>query len=244
MKIVATIEARMTSSRLPGKVMLKVLNKPILSYLVERLKTIKCIDEIILATTTNKTDDVLEIFAKEYNISCFRGSENNVLDRVINAGKKANADIIVEITGDCPIIDPSIVDQTIKIFINNNVHYVSNNHIRSYPDGMDVQVFKLQTLINSSKLTNDELDQEHVTLFIRNHPELFSKINLIAPFDLHWPELGITLDEESDFELLKKIIENFENKNKNFSCHDIIEFLISNPSLLELNKTVLRKGDN
>ena len=96
---------------------------------------------------------VLEIFAKEYNISCFRGSENNVLERVINAGKKANADIIVEITGDCPIIDPSIVDQTIKIFINNNVHFVSNNHIRSYPDGMDVQVFKLQTLIKSSKLS-------------------------------------------------------------------------------------------
>lgn len=244
MKIVATIEARMTSSRLPGKVMLKVLNKPILGYLVERLKTIKCIDEIVLATTTNITDDVLENFAKEYNISCFRGSENNVLDRIINAGKKANADIIVEITGDCPIIDPSIVDQTIKIFINNNVHYVSNNHIRSYPDGMDVQVFKLQTLINSSKLTNDKLDQEHVTLFIRNHPELFSKINIIAPFDLHWPELGITLDEESDFQLLKKIIENFENNNKNFSCNDIIKFLISNPSLLELNNTVVRKGDS
>ena len=168
MKIVATIEARMTSSRLPGKVMLNVLNKPILSYLVDRLKTISLIDEIVLATTSNKSDDILEEFANKNKINCFRGSENNVLERVINAGLEVNADLIVEVTGDCPILDPLIVDQTIRVFLNNNVDYVSNNHIRSYPDGMDVQVFKLQTLIQSSKLTNDKLDQEHVTLFIRN----------------------------------------------------------------------------
>ena len=241
MKIVATIEARMTSSRLPGKVMLKVLNKPILSFLVNRLKTLTNIDEIVLATTTNLTDDILEDFAKGNLIHCYRGSENNVLDRIINAGIQTKADIIVEITGDCPIIDPSIVDQTLKLFINNNVDYVSNNHIRSYPDGMDVQVYKLQTLINSSKLTNNKLDQEHVTLFIRNHPELFSKINLIAPIDLYWPELALTLDEESDFLLLKNIIEYFNGSN--FSCYDTIKFLKKNPTLLELNKGVLRKGD-
>ena len=241
MKIVATIEARMTSSRLPGKVMLKVLNKPILSFLVNRLKTLTNIDEIVLATTTNLTDDILEDFAKENLIHCYRGSENNVLDRIINAGIQTKADIIVEITGDCPIIDPSIVDQTLKLFINNNVDYVSNNHIRSYPDGMDVQFYKLQTLINSSKLTNNKLDQEHVTLFIRNHPELFSKINLIAPIDLYWPELALTLDEESDFLLLKNIIEYFNGSN--FSCYDTIKFLKKNPTLLELNKGVLRKGD-
>lgn len=242
MKIVATIEARMTSSRLPGKVMLDVLNKPILTYLVNRLKTISLIDEIVLATTTNKSDDILESFANENQIRCFRGSENNVLERVINAGLYANADLIVEVTGDCPILDPSIVDQTIRVFLNNNVDYVSNNHIRSYPDGMDVQVFKLETLIQSSNLTNDKLDQEHVTLFIRNHPELFSKINLVAPQNLHWPDLGLTLDEESDYILIKTIIENFDGLN--FTCSEVIEFLKLNPYLLEINREVKRKGDN
>jgi spore coat polysaccharide biosynthesis protein SpsF len=242
MKIVATIEARMTSSRLPGKVMLNVLNKPILSYLVDRLKTISLIDEIVLATTSNKSDDILEEFANKNKINCFRGSENNVLERVINAGLEVNADLIVEVTGDCPILDPLIVDQTIRVFLNNNVDYVSNNHIRSYPDGMDVQVFKLQTLIQSSKLTNDKLDQEHVTLFIRNHPELYSKINLVAPHNLHWPDLGLTLDEESDYILLKTIIENFNGLN--FTCSQAIDFIKQNPYLLEINKQVKRKGDN
>jgi spore coat polysaccharide biosynthesis protein SpsF len=242
MKIVATIEARMTSSRLPGKVMLNVLNKPILSYLVDRLKTISLIDEIVLATTSNKSDDILEVFANKNKIKCFRGSENNVLERVINAGLEVNADLIVEVTGDCPILDPLIVDQTIRVFLNNNVDYVSNNHIRSYPDGMDVQVFKLQTLIQSSKLTNDKLDQEHVTLFIRNHPELYSKINLVAPQNLHWPDLGLTLDEESDYILLKTIIENFNGLN--FTCSEVIDFIKRNPYLLEINKEVKRKGDN
>ena len=198
MKFVATIEARMTSTRLPGKVMLEAAGKPMLEHLVERLKLVKYIDEIVIATTKNSTDDLMEEFSNRLRVKVFRGDEENVMSRVIEAGKSANADVIVEITGDCPIIDHEIIEQTIQVYKHNSVDYVSNNNIRSYPDGMDVQVFALEKLIESSKMTNNALDQEHVTLHIRNNPELFSRINLHSTPELYLPDLGLTLDEQED----------------------------------------------
>jgi spore coat polysaccharide biosynthesis protein SpsF len=242
-KIVATIEARMTSSRLPGKVLMKVLGKPILYYLVERLKQVSLLDDIVLATTTNSDDDSLVKFANNEGIQSYRGSEDDVMGRVIGAAESVDADLIVEITGDCPIIDPSIVEQTIQTYINNNSDYVSNAHIRSYPDGMDVQVFSLNVLKKSSEMTNNVLDHEHVTLHIRNHPELFSHLHLVAPPELWWPELGLTLDEISDFELLKNIIEYFGESNRLFSCYEAIKLLRDKPDWLAINQKVVRKGD-
>ena len=243
MKIIATIEARMTSSRLPGKVLLNAAGKPMLEHLVNRLRAVPSLEEIVLATTINETDDVLEKFAKIKGISCYRGSENDVMTRVIGAAESVDAEVVVEITGDCPIIDPQIVEQTIRIFITNQADYVSNAHIRSYPDGMDTQVFLLETLKRSASITEDALDHEHVTLHIRNHPELFSKINLVAPHEIYWPELGLTLDEPKDYELLKNIIEYFEPINPLFSCLDVVNLLKKRPDWVAINKEVTRKGD-
>jgi spore coat polysaccharide biosynthesis protein SpsF len=243
MKTVAIIEARMTSSRLPGKVLLPAAGKPMLEHLVDRLKKVPSIDQIVLATTVNSFDDILEDFAASAGISCFRGSEVDVMDRVIKAASSVNGDIIVEITGDCPIIDPVIVEQHIRIFHANDAAYVSNAHIRSYPDGMDTQVFSLNTLKKSAALTNAKLDREHVTLHIRNHPELFSHIHIVAPPDCHWPELGLTLDERSDYELLCQIIEHFSPNNTFFSCQEIIGLLRSKTEWVDINKHVKRKGN-
>lgn len=243
MKIIATIEARMTSSRLPGKVLMPVLGQPMLYHLVRRLKAVPSLDGIVLATTTNQTDDVLEAFAKENDIHCFRGSEEDVMTRVIGAGESVNADVIVEITGDCPIIDPEIVEQTIWIFKANTAEYVSNGHIRSYPDGMDTQVFRLETLKRSASMTSNPLDHEHVTLHIRNHPALFSHLHVVAPPEMHWPELGLTLDESTDYELLKLIMEHFGEEHHLFSCLDVIRLLRANPHWCNINAQVIRKGD-
>ena len=243
MKIVATIEARMTSTRLPGKVMMPVLGKPILYYLVERLKSVPSIDEIVLATTLNKTDDKIIEFAISENISYFRGSEDDVMLRVVEAADSVDADIVVEITGDCPIIDPQIVEQTILMYRANNADYVSNGHVRSFPDGMDTQVFALDVLKKSLSMTNELLDHEHVTLHIRNNPQLFTKINFVAPPELDWPELGLTLDEQNDYDLLKIIIEHFSQENILFSCLEVVQFLRSRPDLLAINNHVHRKGD-
>ena len=135
-------------------------------------------------TTINKTDDILVNFAKEENIKWFRGSEDDVMLRVIEAASSVNADIVVEITGDCPIIDPKIVEQSILMFKTNKVDYVSNAIIRSFPDGMDSQVFLLDSLKKSFLMTNNPLDHEHVTLHIRNNPDLFTRINIVAPPEL------------------------------------------------------------
>lgn len=243
MKIIATIEARMTSSRLPGKVLLKAAGKPMLEHLVNRLRAVPSLNGIVLATTINKTDDELEEFSKNIGIACYRGSENDVMSRVIGAAEFAGADVVVEITGDCPIIDPQIVEQTIRIFKANKADYVSNAHIRSYPDGMDTQVFRLETLKRSAIMTNDLLDHEHVTLHIRNQPELFSQLHIVSPPETHWPELGLTLDEPSDYELLKKIIEYFEPTNPLFSCREVIQLLKQRPAWVAINQAVMRKGD-
>ncbi len=242
MKIGAIIEARMSSSRLPGKVLMKALNKPFLLHLVERIKKIKKINKIIIATTNNKKDIEIVKFCKKNRINFFRGSEDNVMQRVIFAAKKYKLDLITEITGDCPIIDHRIIDQCLEIYLNNKVDYVTNCHVRSYPDGMDVQVYKLKTLIKSSKMTKNKQDREHVTLHIRKNPNIFKTINLMPNKNLYWPELGLTLDEYKDYLLIKKIIEYFNRKkNKFFSCEDIINFLKRNKNIRNINKTVKRK---
>lgn len=241
-KVVATIEARMTSSRLPGKVLLRAGGISMLEHLVRRLQSVESIDEIVLATTINDADIPLINLAKSLNILYFRGSEEDVMQRVIEAASFANADLVVEITGDCPIIDPNIVEQTIQMFKVHNVDYVSNTIIKSYPDGMDTQVFRLDTLKRSAAMTNNRLDHEHVTLHIRNHPKIFSHIHLVAPPEIYWPNLGLTLDELNDYKLIKKLIDHFESQNNPmFSCNDVISLLRQNPEYVEINKSVIRK---
>jgi spore coat polysaccharide biosynthesis protein SpsF len=242
LNIVATIEARMTSSRLPGKVLLPALGKPMLEHLVNRLKRVPSVRSIVLATTVNGTDDPLAEFAGRKEISCFRGSENDVMVRVIEAAESFGADVIVEITGDCPVIDPTIIEQTIQLFLHNECDIASNAFVRSYPDGMDTQVIKMKALKQSAVMTDNPLDREHVTLHMYSHPETFRQMHLIAPPDLLWPELGLTLDERDDYEFLKKIIEHFGEEKPFFSCGDIIQLLKTNPEWVEINKNVKRKG--
>ncbi len=243
MKIIATIEARLTSSRLPGKIMMQAAGKPMLEFLVDRLRAVSSIDDIVLATTVNSTDDILVEFSEKVDIACYRGSEEDVMSRVIGAAESLDADLIVEITSDCPIIDPEIIEQTIQMFKVHNADYVSNCDVRSYPVGMDVQVFPLEILQRSAVMTNDDLDHEHVTLHIRKHPELFSHVHLVAPPELYWPELGLTLDEPSDYELLKNIIEYFELLDPLFSCLDVVRLLREKSDWVAINQAVKRKGD-
>jgi spore coat polysaccharide biosynthesis protein SpsF len=243
-RVVVTIEARMGSSRLPGKVLLPALGEPMLLHLVRRLRAVASLDEIVIATTTNAADQSIVDFAQEHGVACFRGSEDDVLARVIGAGESAQADVVVEITGDCPVIDPDLVEQTIRMFLAHEVDYVSNSIIRSYPDGMDTQVMSMQALRNSAEMTQDPLDREHVSRFIWQHPERYRIVNLVAPPSLHWPELGLTLDEVGDYNLLRKLIETLAPAKPLFGCGDMIAFLRAEPQWLAMNRDVLRKGDS
>ena len=241
-KYVATIEARMSSSRLPGKVLLPASGKPMLQHLFERLKQVDSLSDIVLATTVNQPDDVLEIFASEMGMSCFRGSEDDVLSRVISAAEYADADVIVEISGDCPLIDPELISQCIAIHKNNKADFVSNATIPSYPGGMDVSIFSLDVLKKSEAMVKDTLHREHVCLNIVQHPEIFSRLNVISPPRLHWPELELLLDEKDDYDLICHLIENLSEQDPYFDCYKIINHIKSNPDVAQINVKVKRKG--
>jgi spore coat polysaccharide biosynthesis protein SpsF len=240
-KFAAIIEARMTSTRLPGKILYKAGGKSFLWYLVQRLRKIDDIEKIIIATTTNKTDDVLIKFAKKNNVSYFRGSELNVKKRVLDAAKKFKVKNIVGITSDCPIIDHNLIIQVIDTFKFNKVEFVSNSDFRSFPDGMDVSVYKRKALEKSYVSTKSKFYREHVTQYLKHNKKKFKQINIVAPKNLNWPSLGLTLDVYNDYVLLKKIIEHFKKKkNIFFGCHEVIELLQKKKKWLKINSKVNR----
>jgi len=233
------IEARLNSTRLPKKILMKIKKYSFLEYLVRRLKLVKKAKNIIIATTDNESNQEIIKIALRNKIKYFKGSEKNVLQRVIKTAKKFKCQNIVRITSDCPIIDPKIVDLAIESFKNNKCDYLSNAIVRSFPDGMDVEVFKLSSLIKSYKFAKNARFKEWTTWSIRNNPKKFKIINLIAPDELNWPELGLTLDEYPDFIFLKKIIMHYKESIK-FNCTDIINLINKNKKWLNINKNVKR----
>lgn len=230
----------MSSSRLPGKHMLPAAGRPMLARLIERLRRVPSLDAIIVATTTAPGDDVLCELALECGVGFHRGSEDDVLARVLGAARGVGGDLLVEITGDCPVIDPGIVEQAIRLHAYNDADYTSNAQVRSYPDGMDVQVFPVDLLAETEGLTSDPNDREHVSLYIRRHPEAYRQLHLVAPPEQHWPELGLTLDESDDYRLLAHLYEHFLPGRPDFDLADIVRYLRSHPELVELNRHVRR----
>jgi spore coat polysaccharide biosynthesis protein SpsF len=237
--VIAIVQARMGSTRLPGKVLKKINNRFVLDYVIERLKFSDRINDVILATTTDKKDDVLETYAIEREVRYFRGSEEDVLSRYYHAAKKYGGEIIVRITSDCPLIDPEIVDNVINKHIDNKVDYTSNVIKRTYPRGLDTEVFNFDVLAEAYKNANEKYQQEHVTSYMIEHPEKFKLQNIEAKGKLKRPDIRITVDTEEDFELIKKIILHFNNLN--FKTEDIIGFLDRNPELIEINKNIIQK---
>ncbi len=178
MKIVCTIEARMKSSRLPGKVLLPVCGKPLLELMIERLRQVPELDGIVIATTADPSCQPIEDLAKRLRVGCFRGSEDDVLDRVLRSARSAQADLIVELTGDCPLMDPDLVSEVICEFRSRDVDYCANVLQRTHPRGMDVQAFPTKVLARVAELTNAPSDREHVSIYIYTHPELFRLHNV------------------------------------------------------------------
>lgn len=241
MKIVAIVETRMSSTRLPGKSMKRILGRPVLALLIERLKNVRLLDDIVVATTVKKEDDVIERLSKKLGVGCFRGSEKDVLKRVLKTAKRVQADLIIEVLGDCPLIDPQLVEKGIKIFLKGDYDYLNNALERSFPNGLDFQIYPVKVLEEVNRLTDDPLDREHVTLYIYSHPERYKIKILRASGELYWPKLAITLDTPQDFKLIKIIFENLYPKNPQFTAFDVVRFLRANPKLLKINKDVKRK---
>ena len=241
MKVVATIEARMGSSRLPGKTLAPILGRPMLELLVERLKRCRLVDQIVIATTYDPADQIIEELARRLQIGCFRGSVDNVLQRVLQAAQSHSADLIVETTGDNPLIDPEIVDQLVTLFLSGAYDYVSNDLQETFPDGLNAKLFLTKTLADVDELTQDPLDQEHVSLYIYEHPERYRLGNLAAPPDLHRPDIRLTVDTAEDLALVSRIFESLYPQNPEFSARDIVRLLDKCSEWLGINRHIQQK---
>ncbi|MFY9985992.1 MAG: glycosyltransferase family protein [Chthoniobacterales bacterium] len=229
--VVASIEARMTSTRLPGKVLLPCVGKTILELMVERVKRSRHVDAIVIATTVNATDDPIVQTAEKLGVSFFRGSEFDVAGRVTAAMQAVKAGIVVRLTSDCPLIDPEIIDQLVRIYDANDFDHVTNAIIRTFPDGLDVQVSSLSILEKSYALCKNDKDREHVFYTVRRHQDKIPTFHVLAPPELCWPQWRWTLDTQDDYLRICRIYEHFYLKDPKFTSHDIARFMLSEPGL-------------
>jgi spore coat polysaccharide biosynthesis protein SpsF len=234
--VIAIIQARMGSSRLPGKVLMNVEGTSMIKFMYDRVKQSKLVDKIILATTINEIDNPVFDLCKKENILCYRGSENDVLDRYYKAALPYNPQIIVRLTADCPLIDPKLIDKTINLFIEKKVDYASNTvppDIKKFPDGSDVEVFSFKNLEKSWINSIDPKEREHVTFYLWKSNNSFKTALLDNKYN--WGKYRITIDYEEDFLLFKELIKRLKEKNKFGYIEEIIEILEDEPDLFKIN---------
>jgi spore coat polysaccharide biosynthesis protein SpsF len=237
-KIVIVVQARMASSRLPGKVMLPVLGKSILALMIERLQMIKHQATIVIATSVNAEDDIIEQEARSLNIACYRGSLQNLLDRHYQASLLYNADVILKIPSDCPLIDPDIIDHVLAYFFEHETEfdYVSNLHPATYPDGNDVEIMTMPCLKQAWENADKSLELEHTTPYIWENPQQFSIGNVSWETGLDYSmSHRFTIDYQEDYLFIKRVFEELYPVNKSFSCDDILSLLNREPEIYQIN---------
>ena len=238
---ISIIQARMGSSRLPGKVLMKIGIRPILQWVAERVEKALLVDKVIVATSDNKQDDSIEQLCRRLGIDCFRGSEDNVLERYYEASKKYKADSIVRITSDCPLIDPEIIDEIIKVHFSHRNDCTMNDTDNSYSRGLDVEIFNFEALEKAYLNAKKNYQREHISPYIYEHPEMFRIERIEARGIFKRPEYRFCVDTRDDFELVNKIYQMLVNSKKHISARNIIELLDFHPELAVLNSHVRQK---
>jgi glutamate-1-semialdehyde 2,1-aminomutase len=236
MKVLAIVQARMGSTRLPDKVMKSICGVPMIELLLRRLARAKEVNQIIVATSVDERNLPLVAHVQSLGYACEQGSENNVLDRYVQAARAHHADMVVRITGDCPLIDPELVDEVIRGFKAANVEYFSNINPPTYPDGLDIEVFTLAALERASFETTDSYDREHVTPYLRK-PGKFNIQSMQHGEDLS--TLRWTVDEPSDFEVIEKVFEYFYPKT-DFTWGDVFTLQKRHPEIFNINQHLVR----
>ena len=243
--IVCIIQARMGSTRLPGKVMMKIREKPILYYVINQVRQSKKLDNVVIATTTLTEDTQIMNYVKLLQENIFRGDPENVLDRYYQCAKEYNADIIVRITADCPLIDPRIIDKCISEFENGDFDYLSNTikkendvwnyHHNGFPIGIALEVFTFNALKKAKTEAKKPSEKEHVSPYMVNNSNLFKLGNIEN--DENQSDIRLTVDHKIDFDLIQIIIEHFK-ECKYFSMDQLVSFLNKNPQLKQMNSNI------
>jgi glutamate-1-semialdehyde 2,1-aminomutase len=236
MKIIALVQARMGSTRMPNKVMKKINGIPMIELLLTRLARSKELDQIVVATTMNERDLCLISHVNQLGYSCEQGSESDVLDRYVQAARKHQADVVVRITGDCPLVDADLVDEAIRRFKIAGVDYFSNTCPPTFPDGLDVEICTFKALEQASLETSNPLDREHVTPYLRNSGK-FKTATMQYNRDLS--ALRWTVDEPSDFAVIEKVFQHFDPRT-DFSWIEILNLQLQQPDLFNINQHIIR----
>lgn len=237
--VVAMVQTRMGSTRLPGKVMKDLGGEPMLARVISRLRRARRLTHLVIATTTEPADDVIVEFCGSKSVAVFRGSELDVLDRYYRAATEYRADVVVRITSDCPLIDPTIVDRVIEVFHDASADYVSNTMVRSYPRGLDTEVFRASALERAWRTATLSYERVHVTPYIYQHPQLFKCESVVNDIDLssgRW-----TVDTPDDLALARAVYAHFYQRD-DFSWLEVQAMLEQHPELVALNRNVRQKA--
>lgn len=238
-KTLIVIQARRSSTRLPDKIFLPLAGKPLIYRMYERVKSVKSKTEIVIATTTDKNDDNIETFCNDYGINCFRGHPTDLLDRHYKSAKKFNAEVVVKIPSDCPLICPDVIDRVLNFFTDNSGKYdfVSNLHPATYPDGNDVEVMPVEILKTAWKEAKLDFEREHTTPFIWERPERFRIGNVEWETGLDFSmSHRMTIDYKEDYEFIKRIYDELYDEKRIFKLCDIMMLLDSKPEIKNINQ--------
>ena len=238
MKRVAIMQARTTSTRLPGKVLLRLFGKTVIEHILTRVRAAKRVDALCVATTTNATDDAVAAIAHACGAAVYRGSEDDVLDRFYQAAKETQADTIIRITADDPFKDPQVIDEIVQTYEQGGLDYVSNTMQPTYPEGIDVEVFSMAALAKAWHEATLPSEHEHVTPYIWKHPELFRTKNVAYEKDLS--QLRWTLDKPEDWVFVQQVYDALYPKKPLFLMDDILQLLDERPFLRTLQSATIR----
>lgn len=241
MKVAAIIQARMSSTRLPGKVLIKVLGKTLLEYQIERIKRAKSISQIIVATTTKESDNPIVELCQKLSIPYYRGSEDDVLARYYETALTYNINAVVRLTSDCPLIDPNVIDSVVDYYLDNRskVDYVSNTLIRTYPRGMDSEIMSFEALENAYNHAIEPAEREHVSAYLYRHPEQFRLANI--QYKTNESHHRWTVDTPEDLLLIRKIITQLYLISPLFTFEEILELLKNHPDWSDINVHIEQK---
>jgi len=238
--IAAIVQARTGSTRLTNKVFKNLCGKPLIWHIINRLKYSRKIDKIILATTQNVNDNILEKWALENEVHCFRGNEDDVLDRYFQAAKYFSVDTIVRITADDPFKDSQIIDEVINLYEENNLDFAYNNSPPTFPEGLDTEVFSFNALEKASHNSIDLFEREHVTQYFYRNPLTFNQACLKNPTDLSY--LRWTIDTQLDWDMAEIVYNKLYQSIENFSMSNILELINKEPYIAEINSAVKRSA--
>jgi spore coat polysaccharide biosynthesis protein SpsF len=239
-RTIAVLQARMSSTRLPGKVLLRTCGKPLLQHQIERVKRARGIDALVVATSTDASDDALQALCDSLGVACHRGSLEDVLDRFVGAARPFAPAFVVRLTGDCPLTDPQVIDRVIAAAQEPGVDYASNALHPTFPDGLDVECMRFEVLVQAALEAKKPSEREHVTPFIHTQPQRFGLRDVKNDVDLS--ALRWTVDEPADFVFVSQVFEHLYPSRPSFGMDDVLAFERAHPEIARLNRALERNA--